>query len=140
MVYAADPPALEPGRDSPVFDSLGRRRRHGGQTPKKRRAGPKTTNDDSPKGENTRRRSGSHGPPIPAKIAPGKARAADSKDMRVFTRAGCPRLTDIVGKETEVWSGRRCIRVRVAVTPATSKFYRVRLDDDACMVSTAEHP
>jgi hypothetical protein len=60
--------------------------------------------------------------------------------MRVFTRAGCPRLADIVGEETEVWSGRRWIRVRVAVAPATSEFYRVRLDDGTCMVSTAEHP
>jgi hypothetical protein len=60
--------------------------------------------------------------------------------MRVFIRAGCPRLADIVGAETEVWSGRRWIRVRVAVAPTTSEFYRVRLDDGTCMVSTAEHP
>lgn len=149
----ACPPTPEPGWDSPASDSSGRRRKHGGYTPKKRRTGresskegsskegfPKSGSPNASEGENLLRRSGSHGPPIPARVPPSEARAAVSKDTRVFTRAGCPRLADIVGNQAEVWSGRRWIQVRVAVAPAATEFFRVRLDDGTCLVCTADHP
>ena len=74
----ACPPTPEPGWDSPASDSSGRRRKHGGHTPKKRRTGresskegsskegfPKSGSPNASEGENLLRRSGSHGPPIP---------------------------------------------------------------------------
>lgn len=148
LAYQAAPPKSE-GKDS-AFS--GRRRGHGGRTPKKRqRTSPKKGSPEggSPKGggspttsegENSLRGSGSHGPPIPAEIAPASARAAVSKDVRAFTRDGCPRLAELVGQDVEVWSGRRWIRVRVAVAPAATEFYRVRLDDGTCLDCTADHP
>ena len=65
-------------------------------------------------------------------------RAAVSKDMRVFTRDGCPRLADILDRDSEVWSGRRWIVIHVSVVSNMAEFYRIKLDDGTCMVCTAD--
>jgi hypothetical protein len=60
--------------------------------------------------------------------------------MRVFTRNGCPRLADILGRDTEVWSGRRWVTIKAGVSRTPTEFYRIRLDDGTCLVCAADHP
>ncbi len=80
-------------------------------------------------------------PPPNSVGRPAAARAAVSKEMRLFTRDGCPRLADVSAKGVEAWSGRRWIHVRPRLAPGLAEeLYRVRLDDGSCLVCAAGHP
>jgi hypothetical protein len=73
-------------------------------------------------------------------VAPAsKNEIAVSKEMRVYTREGAPRISDIVGRLIDVWTGDAWTAVRVSVGPP-AEYYRVRLDDGTCLVSAADHP
>ena len=85
---------------------------------------------------------GSRGPPLEilVEIPINEIRAAVSKSMRIFTRDGCPRLADVVGKQVEVWSGLRWFQAWVTVNPISAKLYRVGLDNGTSLVCSADHP
>ena len=67
-----------------------------------------------------------------------------SKEMRLFTRYGCPRIADIVGNTVEAWSGNPSggwVRVSPRVSGETAvDLYRVKLDDGRCLTCAGDHP
>ena len=65
------------------------------------------------------------------------------KDMRLFTREGCPRIGDILGVTVEAWSGNPSggwVRVTPRAAGEVVDMYRVRLDDGRCLTCAANHP
>ena len=72
---------------------------------------------------------------------PTKINARVSKDMRIFTKDGCPRLSDVVDREISAWSGRRWVDVRVTIAPSNpTQFYRIKLNNGTCLICTGDHP
>lgn len=87
------------------------------------------------------------GRPSPDTIVPpaGGGGPLVSKEMRLFTRDGCPRIGDVAGETVEAWSGNPTggwVRVtpRPWGPPEGADFYRVRLDDGRCLTCAGAHP
>ncbi|MGZ6281824.1 MAG: ATP cone domain-containing protein [Ktedonobacterales bacterium] len=62
-----------------------------------------------------------------------------SSDTLLITRDGVTPIIDSVGKEIEVWNGKRWSKVSPTKTGSDRKLYRVRFGDGSCLDVTGYH-